>query len=424
MRDQAIYWFRNNLRLRDNPSLFRATREAEEILPVCIINAQLFETNKLGFENCGKFRWNFLMESIQALKNDLQAIGSDLLILKGDPVKELSKLMKLCGISTIYTSKEVDYNEVLQEKDLAQKLDLVTEYDQLLVEINSLPFNIQQLPFVFTDFRKLVEKNLKVRKELASVCQIKTLAFDFSNSIEFHTRSVTYDHRSACPLHGGEINAWSRLNYYFWETSNLASYKNTRNGLIGTNYSSKFSPFLAIGSISPVSIYYEIKRFEDQRVKNISTYWLIFELLWREFFKLVSLKHGKNIFRKSGIRDLNRSYSKDIALFTAWMDGKTGNHFVDSNMLELENTGFMSNRGRQNVASFLVHDLNIDWRWGAAYFESQLMDYDCSSNWCNWMYVAGVGNDPRSRKFNTKMQADTYDSRGKYQTLWLNPSLF
>jgi deoxyribodipyrimidine photo-lyase len=93
-------------------------------------------------------------------------------------------------------------------------------------------------------------------------------------------------------------------------------------------------------------------------------------------------------------------------------------------MLELAQTGFMSNRGRQNVASYLVHDLNIDWRWGAAYFESQLIDNDFTSNWGNWMYVAGVGNDPRFRKFNTKLQADRYDAENQYRKMWLQTKQF
>jgi deoxyribodipyrimidine photo-lyase len=107
-------------------------------------------------------------------------------------------------------------------------------------------------------------------------------------------------------------------------------------------------------------------------------------------------------------------------LFQKWIDGKTGNDFVDANMVELKQTGFMSNRGRQNVASYLCHDLNIDWRYGAAYFEEQLIDYDVSSNWCNWAYIAGVGNNPRGKSvFNIEKQANDYDRDKSYRKLWL-----
>jgi deoxyribodipyrimidine photo-lyase len=124
---------------------------------------------------------------------------------------------------------------------------------------------------------------------------------------------------------------------------------------------------------------------------------------------LTCWKHGKAVLEKGGILHEDRVFENDIEKFNGWIHGKTEDDFVNANMIELAQTGFMSNRGRQNVASYLVHDLKIDWRWGAAYFESQLIDYDFSNNWGNWMYVAGVGNDPRSRRFNTKLQAERYD---------------
>lgn len=105
-----------------------------------------------------------------------------------------------------------------------------------------------------------------------------------------------------------------------------------------------------------------------------------------------------------------------------WIEGETGDDFVDANMIELKTTGFMSNRGRQNVASYLVHKLNLDWRVGAAWFESMLIDYDVTSNYGNWIYAAGVGNDPRDRVFNTKKQAGMYDKSGAYRKLWLAPA--
>jgi deoxyribodipyrimidine photo-lyase len=114
------------------------------------------------------------------------------------------------------------------------------------------------------------------------------------------------------------------------------------------------------------------------------------------------------------------NWRKDKNLFFKWTDGLTGIPFIDANMRELNLTGFMSNRGRQNVASFLVNDLGIDWRWGAAYFESMLIDYDVCSNWGNWMYIAGVGNDPReNRYFNILRQANNYDPKGDYIRQWI-----
>jgi deoxyribodipyrimidine photo-lyase len=217
---------------------------------------------------------------------------------------------------------------------------------------------------------------------------------------------------------GGEEPALGRLRSYFWEKDLLIVYKETRNGLLGMDYSSKFSPWLALGCISPRTIYEEVKKYERERKKNESTYWMIFELVWRDYFRFIAKKHGDKIFHVAGIRNQADSWRRDMAQFERWTEGLTGVPFVDANMRELKQTGFMSNRGRQIVASYLVNDLGIDWTWGASYFESQLIDYDPCSNWGNWMYVGGVGNDPReNRYFNILRQAKNYDRNGEYVRL-------
>ena len=175
---------------------------------------------------------------------------------------------------------------------------------------------------------------------------------------------------------------------------------------------------MANGSISSRQIYWEIIDYEKEVKKNQSTYWLIFELIWRDYFKYIALKHQDAIFHLGGI--LNKDYHWDTAdaKVNSWIEGTTREPFVNANMIELNKTGWMSNRGRQNVASYFAKDLLLDWRIGAAYFESQLIDYDVHSNYGNWMYVAGVGNDPRDRKFNVRFQAERYDEGGKFQRLW------
>jgi len=130
-------------------------------------------------------------------------------------------------------------------------------------------------------------------------------------------------------------------------------------------------------------------------------------------------KHGNAIFHKGGTKGETRQWRNDPAAFQRWVAGQTGTPFIDANMREIALTGFMSNRGRQNVASYLVKDLKLDWRLGAEYFEHILLDYDVTSNWCNWNYVAGVGSDPREdRYFNILSQAQRYDGEGEYVKLW------
>ncbi|MEM9768946.1 MAG: DASH family cryptochrome, partial [Cyanobacteria bacterium P01_D01_bin.71] len=193
-----------------------------------------------------------------------------------------------------------------------------------------------------------------------------------------------------------------------------------RNGMLGANYSSKFSAWLALGCLSPRRIYQAVQAYEAERVRNDSTYWLVFELLWRDYFRLICLKHGDRVFYPSGLRGLQVDWKQDWPRFGAWREGKTGYPLVDANMRELAATGFMSNRGRQNVASFLTKNLGIDWRMGAEWFESLLVDYDVCSNWGNWNYTAGVGNDARGfRYFNIPKQSKDYDPDGAYVKHWL-----
>ena len=162
----------------------------------------------------------------------------------------------------------------------------------------------------------------------------------------------------------------------------------------------------------------------DERIKNDSTYWLIFELLWRDFFRFTAQKQGNQLFRSNGLQPQKKiKWKTDHDLFLSWSNGETGIPFIDANMKELNATGFMSNRGRQNVASYLTKHLGLDWRMGAEYFESLLIDYDVCSNYGNWAYIAGVGNDPIDRIFNPHKQADQYDSKGKYVEYWLGESI-
>ena len=227
--------------------------------------------------------------------------------------------------------------------------------------------------------------------------------------------------RQAFVFTGGETSGVQRVHEYLFESRSILSYKQTRNGLTGSNYSSKFSAWLASGCISSRQVYQSIKNFEVDIAANESTYWLYFELLWRDYFRLVMKKYGTRLFHLSGIKQKITSWPvHNPSLLERWIQGETGNDFIDANMLELRHTGFMSNRGRQNVASYFCHDLKMDWRMGAAYFEQQLIDYDVCSNWGNWAYVAGVGNDPRpNRYFNIDKQANDYDANKSYRKLWI-----
>ena len=424
---RAIVWYRSDLRVTDHEPLFNASKDYDEIIPVFVIDKQQYFSDNYGSQKMGNFRLKFLLEALNNLKENLKKLGGDLVVIQGNPVDEIINLALKYSASTIFVHKEAAFEEVQEENILEIKLppDMQIKFywGHTLLHINDLPFRIQELPNVFTPFRKECEKHAKVRQLIPapdSVSIPKNLSENIPSAEELGFAEPTNSEHATYHLSGGEAAALSRMNEYIWDSKGIRVYKKTRNGLLGKSFSSKFSPYLAMGCISPRTIYYEVKKFEREVESNQSTYWMIFELYWRDFFRFQSVKYPKAFFKLGGTRESTPSISENEDLLTGWKNAKTGIPFIDANMKELNETGFMSNRGRQNVASFLVHDLKQDWRKGAAYFEQQLIDYDPTSNWGNWAYVAGVGTDPReNRYFNIMSQADRYDEKGKFVRHWL-----
>ena len=187
--------------------------------------------------------------------------------------------------------------------------------------------------------------------------------------------------------------------------------------MVGQGYSTKFAPWLARGCLSPRRVAHECAKYEQQRVANKSTYWVKFELTWRDYFIYYAHKYGAKLFFPYGVKGSSRKWRVDSNALRAWKEGRTGAPLVDANMRELRATGFMSNRGRQNVASYLVHDLGLDWRLGAEHFEELLVDYTPESNWGNWHAAAGLSGG-RINRFNILKQSKDYDANGEYVKLW------
>ena len=298
---------------------------------------------------------------------------------------------------------------------------------KMLYYTSDLPFPVPQTPDVFTHYRKEIEKLIPVRSPLPTPEKIPSAFTDISLgalpdlSHFVPQQRAENDHRAVFSFPGGEDAALKRLQEYVWDSESIATYKETRNELLGTNYSSKFSAYLAQGCLSPKLIYHEVDRYEEKVRENKSTYWMKFELMWRDFYRLMAKKHKNDIFLAGGPQQKTQFQGEeDKDRFHRWAHGKTGIPFIDANMREINQTGFMSNRGRQNVASYLIKDLNIHWRMGAEYFESLLIDYDPASNYGNWNYLAGVGADPmEQRYFNILSQAERYDHNGDFVRQWL-----
>ena len=426
----SIVWFTTNLRICDNKPLLEAITHSDQVIPLYIFDINNLEDTNFGTRKMGKFRLKFLMESLQELDVALKEIDSKLLFKHGKPKEIIPLIVQKYDVTDIYTVEP----PALEERQLLQELEkecwskkcmLHTFETSTLFAPSDLPFPLKKLPDIYTKFRTNVEKECIVKAPLIAPTKISTPPlqdFEIPTEINNTLNSFSEDRRTAFPFKGGLQSAKQRVKSYFYETEKISVYKETRNGLIGSDYSSKFSPWLALGCISPREIIYELMNFENIIIKNESTYWLFFELLWREYFHWVMRKYDQKLFLKNGIKNVEPiSRKMDNVYFEKWKNGQTGNDFVDANMNELNATGYMSNRGRQNVASYLCNDMKLDWRYGAAYFEEQLIDYDVCSNWGNWAYIAGVGNDPRGHRFfNIEKQAHDYDKEHKYRELWKN----
>ncbi|XP_068790260.1 cryptochrome DASH-like isoform X2 [Struthio camelus] len=438
----ALCLLRSDLRCHDNEVLHWAQSNADYVVPLyCFDPRHYLGTHCYRFPKTGPRRLRFLLESVRDLRETLKKKGSTLVVRKGKPEDVVHDLITQLGsVSAVAFHEEATKEELDVEKGLCQVcsqhgVKIQTFWGSTLYHRDDLPFRpVARLPDVYTQFRKAVETEAKVRPTLHMADQLKPLPPGMEEGCiptmeDLGQKDFITDPRTAFPCSGGETQALIRLQYYFWDTNLVASYKETRNGLIGMDYSTKFAPWLALGCISPRYIYEQIRKYEKDRTANQSTYWVLFELLWRDYFRFVALKYGRRIFSLRGLQDKEVPWKKDLQLFDCWKgqwrlqvrsEGKTGVPFVDANMRELAATGFMSNRGRQNVASFLTKDLGLDWRMGAEWFEYLLVDYDVCSNYGNWLYSAGIGNDPRdNRKFNMIKQGLDYDGNGDYVRLWV-----
>ncbi len=391
----ALYWVRCDLRIIDNPTLSRFYDQKNDKVAVWCPSK--------SSQRAKKFRSHFIEENLKSHSHNLKALGMHLHIEKSSFIEYLIKNHPVYKFTEVYFTS---LHSTEEREEEAKVLNFCREHDikiftfdqQTLIEEKNLPFSLESMPFIFTDFRKKCEGQLHINPPLTQ----------FSDHC-FDEESI------------GEGQALLRLKEFIWETKAIVTYKETRNGMLDFNDSSKLSPWLSLGALSPRKIYAEIKKFEESFGANQSTYWLFFELLWRDYFKFIAKKYGWAFFTLRGLHSKNMkdvNPNRDMDLFHSWCEGKTKEPFINANMNELNSTGFMSNRGRQNVASYLIHDLNLPWTWGAKYFEEHLIDYDPESNWGNWLYLSGRGTDPRSRVFNIKKQAQDYDPHGLYQKKW------
>lgn len=409
-----MFWFRTDLRLTDQPF----TGQLGVDYNIVFYYSDYTTNSHFSPLPLSRFRREFLRQALSELETRFNKWNYNFYKSVLNPLDEIPQLCEREGITVLTCSRGFSWFERWQEVQLKKRLDRIgvvlditdTERFPWMPEVALHPKSI------FTDYRLKMEAVL-VRGISPAAAPLFTK--------DLKTEELSGKNRNTLDSYvaviGGESSAHLRINDFVRNGGGIERYVETRNGMLGYEYSSMLAPYLAVGCCSAAQVYDAVKIFELEHGASKSSYWLIFELLWRSYFKWISEIHGHRIFVSSGyngrIEPIGR---KDRNRFRQWVRGETSEPIVNACMRELAHTGFMGNRARQIAASYLIHDLGVEWTWGARYFEHMLIDFDACSNYGNWAYLAGVGSDSRpSRRFNPTIQQQKYDPQKWFVNHWM-----
>lgn len=416
----TLYWLTQDLRLDDNAALLAAARSEHLVVAFCI-EPRWFSQYRYHTASLGAHRWQFLKQGLEDLQASLQKLGQGIVYVVGEPQRCLADLVDQHAVDRVVCSYNVGVDEqrsveavaALRPRLLIEQVDTYALFDR-----HSSPMPSDRV-VSYSKFRTLAEQQA-INPPLAAPLSLPTPPNSL-NTAELRGQRVpdlSGYAQTKCEYAGGESAGLAHLTRYF-DSESALSYKLTRNALEGYSNSSKFSPWLNFGCLSARRVLAQLRDFETTQGANDSTYWLFIELLWREYFQWLAAQIGTKLFAAKGISQCGGFQCFYPERFEKWCQGTTPYPLVNACMRELKETGFLSNRGRQIAASCLVHELELDWRYGAAWFEHQLCDFDVASNWGNWQYIAGVGVDPRGgRHFNLQKQTELYDPKGHYIERW------
>ncbi|MEZ8656318.1 DASH family cryptochrome [Vibrio splendidus] len=442
MKKIGLYLFTNDLRINDNQLLHCAAQSVDKLIYVIVEPTLVrFSADLAQEQSYGAHRQAFVSQSIANLESNLVKLGQQLVVIRSNHLEPdtteqtLSQIIATQHVTHFFANAHCGYDERLLIRSIQRQspnLVMCLPHHSTLFDSHELPFEFSKVPSSFTKFRKLVV-HLDVNRNETVIAHLPPAptpvpAIPLSSSPNDESAVISV-------YLGGEDAGLAHLENYF-SHDYAFNYKQTRNAFDGIENSTKFSPWLALGCVSPKTIYRHLKQFEADHGSNDSTYWIYFELLWREYFYWKCLSLGSSLFGETSNHELNSSkFSATSNLnFAKWKSGNTNYPIVDACMRQLNTTGYMSNRGRQLAASCLIFELGIDWRHGAAYFESQLIDYDAASNWGNWAYIAGAlrpqvstqtnkqknanQEQPKSRHFDLGKQTDMYDPDHAFINKW------
>jgi len=399
----SIWWIRRDLRLTDNPTL-HAALEAGDVIPVFILDP--------AFSAQSPRRRSFLYEGLSYLHKNLQTRGSYLVIRTGKPADVLRQLIQETNAATIFA--EEDYTPYARKRDaqIASQLPLqlilgqTVHHPEFVKKADGKPYTI------YTPYSKVWKSLLTVIHLLPAPENISTPENIFSEPLPAYETNPLFP--------AGEAEAQHRLTQF--TNYPITNYSDTRNRM-DMDGTSSLSPYLRFGMLSLRQAVHAAKQTSEVlETSEVSgpRIWLN-ELIWREFYIQI-LYHFPHVAKTAFNKSLaNIPWRNDESEFTAWKNGRTGMPIVDAAMRQLKETGWMHNRARMIVASFLVKDLLIDWRWGEAWFMENLLDGDLAANNGGWQWTAGTGTDaaPYFRIFNPVLQSAKFDPHGDYIRKWV-----
>ncbi|MBB6238426.1 deoxyribodipyrimidine photo-lyase [Pedobacter sp. AK013] len=422
MSKKILVWFRNDLRLHDNEMLVEAIAKSDSILPVYILDRRSFGETKYGTLKTGNIRAQFILESVLGLRSSLKQIGGNLLIAEGNPEDIIPQLAQEYEITEVYHHREVAREEThvstLVENALWKlRINLKHFIGHTLYNKEDLPFPIKDIPDAFNQFKKKIERDSMIKPCFAAPDRINVAeVIDWgvlSSLEELNLLPQQKDQRADFEFVGGEAEGLAHLQKVIAAMQQAATTKN----LI---LASKLSAWLAMGSLSPRKVYWEIKKMEGVPNTKAMFNHILLGLLWRDYFRFMFKKYGNTFFSPDGFGSQGLiDVVNEQDNFNKWKNAQTGFAVVDAVMTELNQTGFISNIARQTAALYLINNLEVSWVFGAAYFEEKLIDYNPASNWGNWANVAGVGNDQKSKSvFDLDKNIKNLDPKGNYSLTW------
>lgn len=421
-----LVWFRNDLRIHDNEILLEATRKADKILPVYCFDPFYFRKTPWGSLKTGSLRAKFLIESVADLRENLRRLGGDLIIRFGNPAEVLPQLAQQYNVNEVYHHREVAYEEtdISEEVETALwkiKLNLKHFIGHTLYHKEDLPFPIKDIPDSFNTFRKKVERDSSVRPCIDTPGHINipqiTDAGKLPTLTDLGLTEPVDDQRATFHYKGGETAGLEQLRRYIAGLDQPVLSKGGRNTV---QKPSRLSAWLSLGCLSMRQVYWEVEK-HPQHTANPP---LVLELLWRDYFRFMFKKYGRQFFKAEGFKnEIPDVASNQDELFEKWKTGHTDVPFVDAAMHKLNATGYISNYNRQVVAGFLINTLKVDWTRGANYFEEKLIDYSPASNWGNWAFIAGVGSDPRENRYFAHSKAGQMETQSEFINIWLPETL-